>query len=127
LGDSFKFTISGEIDKRGHPDFEKEDWKNPDFVFHVPGIHARNTVVCEVKGKINCEISKDFETLLSFVNKYDYQAGIFILYNHKLEDLKDNFTELDEKFKKADGANRIYIVTIPSQGRLEKHIILNEI
>ena len=29
--------IHGEIDKSGHALFEREDQKNPDFIFHVPG------------------------------------------------------------------------------------------
>ena len=71
-------SLNGEIQKQGHIDFEKKDRKNPDFVFHVPGTHEHNTLIVEVKGKIVDEIKKDFTTLLTFVNKYDYRAGIFI-------------------------------------------------
>jgi hypothetical protein len=83
-------TLNGEIDKRGNQNFEKSDRKNPDFVFHIPGQMEWNTSVIEVKGKLDDieGIIKDFNTLTLFVNKYNYLFGIFILYNHSVDDLK---------------------------------------
>lgn len=31
-----QLSLNGEIDKRGHLEFDKDDQKNPDFVFHIP-------------------------------------------------------------------------------------------
>lgn len=80
-----KLTLNGEIDKRGHIEFEEDDRKNPDFVFHTPGCMEGNTMVVEVKGKITEEYLdkcvKDFETMICFVSKYRYKAGVFVLYN----------------------------------------------
>lgn len=84
-------TLNGEIDKRGNPNFDEEDRKNPDFVFHIPGEMIGNTFIIEVKGNLENsypdECIKDFETLLTFVEKYDYKMGVFILYNYFFEEL----------------------------------------
>jgi hypothetical protein len=127
LGDNGKLTLNGEIDKRGHIDFQEEDRKNPDFVFHIPGNFYGNTIVCEVKGKINEEIKKDFQTLLMFINNYSYQVGIFILYNHNREKLIKEFIETNKDLKKSNGCDKIYILTIASENRLEPPILLSEI
>jgi hypothetical protein len=85
--------IHGEIDKRGHQRFEREDQRNPDFVFHIPGKMEENTVVVEVKGNLDTsnyrqKVAKDFVTLINFINKYHYKIGIFISYNYSMEDFK---------------------------------------
>jgi hypothetical protein len=88
--DNNTVTLNGEIDKSGHKKFNKLDRKNPDFVFHIPGQMEGNTSVIEVKGKlVKKDIIKDFNTLTLFVKKYDYKFGIFILYNHSLDELKN--------------------------------------
>ena len=86
-------NIHGEIDKRGHELFNQEDRKNPDFVFHVPGSMESNSIVVEVKGKIDStayqrESIEDFKTLSKFVLKYNYKLGIFIVYNYTLLEFK---------------------------------------
>lgn len=79
-------VINGEIDKRGHIGFKREDRRNPDFVFHIPGCMERNSVVVEVKGRAKGAYTdkciKDFETLILFVSKYNYKGGVFLLYNY---------------------------------------------
>lgn len=107
-----KLSLNGEIDKRGHPEFDEHDQKNPDFVFHIPGKTSGNTIVMEVKGKIKGEYTekciKDFKTLEVFVRKYHYKVGIFLLYNYSStefietlqEKLKDHFINLsDNKYQ----------------------------
>lgn len=84
-----RLSLNGEIDKRGHLEFDKDDQKNPDFVFHIPGKMLDNTFVIEIKGSIKTSsyvdaCVKDFQTLELFVHKYKYKMGIFILYNHTL-------------------------------------------
>lgn len=39
-------TLTGEPDKRGHPDFPGI---NPDFILHIPGNHDENDTVIEVE------------------------------------------------------------------------------
>lgn len=89
--------LHGEIDKRGHIKFDKDDRKNPDFVFHTPRNMKGNTLICEVKGIINnnSDILKDFKTIITFIEKYDYCAGVFILYNYRMDDLKKYLEDKD--------------------------------
>lgn len=125
----FPISVNGEIDKRGHIDFRKEDRKNPDFVFHVPGTHAGNAIVIEVKGRLDYAtntILGDFETLLNFVNFYGYQSGIFILYNHSYADLLETHGEALRKLKSSPKSESIYIVSINSAAtEPEENILAN--
>lgn len=98
-----KLTLNGEIDKRGHLHFDKNDRKNPDFVFHIPGEMTGNTFVMEVKGTAKetyiDKCMKDFETLELFVSRYQYKAGIFLLYNYSFAGFTTALQEkLQEKF-----------------------------
>jgi hypothetical protein len=111
-----RLSLNGEIQKQGHIDFEKKDRKNPDFVFHVPGTHEHNTLIVEVKGKIVDEIKKDFTTLLTFVNKYDYMAGIFILYNHSFEELISNMGSSMKPLRVKPKADAVYVLSIKQAG-----------
>ena len=123
-----KLTLNGEIDKRGHPDFKEEDRKNPDFVFHIPGQHEGNTIVCEVKGNLDVNgIVKDFETITTFVSSYKYQAGVFLLYNHTLSELIDRYRNDIEKFINSQYADRIFIITLPIAEKIEIVKRLNEL
>jgi hypothetical protein len=107
-----KVSLNGEIDKRGHLKFKERDRKNPDFVFHIPGETKGNTSVIEVKGKlVKKEIIKDFNTLTLFVKKYNYKFGIFILYNHSIEELKDLFKQNKCKISYKDTFDKIDIIT----------------
>lgn len=95
LGEDFRYTLHGEIDKRGHKDICKEFNNirpNPDFVAHDPG-ERKNLVVMEVKpstcNKIGAQ--KDINKLEIFINKIRYQHGIFLIFGsekdvHKLVD-----------------------------------------
>lgn len=98
LKDDSGLTLNGEIDKRGHVDFAMEHRKNPDFVFHVPGQHEGNTIVMEVKGRIDkpADIVKDFKTITTFIDKYQYQLGIFLLYNHSFAEFSDALSNLKD-------------------------------
>lgn len=109
-----RLSLNGEIDKSGHIDFDQADRKNPDFVFHVPGSREQNTLVIEVKGTLRDRrgIMGDFQTLLTFVSKYRYKAGVFILYNHSIDEL---ITSVREKFKELAQlpvADSVHILTI---------------
>lgn len=78
--------IHGEIDKSGHVAFDSNARKNPDFVFHVPGMMKGNAIVVEVKGKIEGTyqegVYKDIVTLSKFTNnKHYYHSAVLIIYN----------------------------------------------
>ena len=108
--------LHGESRKQGHPDFDKRDQKDPDFIFHAPGTHNQNILVVEVKGELTAEgISKDFATLTTFL-KYQYQAGVFILFNHSFEQFSQSIiTTAYEQLRSRilhESAEKIYILTI---------------
>ena len=90
--------IHGEIDKSGHFEFDKDAQKNPDFVFHVPGMMEGNAIVVEVKGKIEGNyqegVYKDIVTLSKFTNnKHYYHSGILIIYNYTYDEFLHNIGE----------------------------------
>lgn len=94
-----QIQIHGEIDKRGHDKFDRDAQRNPDFVFHVPGMMEGNTIVAEVKGKIDGPylegVYKDIETLSKFTeDKHYYQLGVLIIYNYSI----DEFVKIAAKY-----------------------------
>jgi len=126
IGDSHKLTLNGEIDKRGHKDFKKEDRKNPDFVFHIPGQHEGNTIILEVKGNDDFDgIIKDFETMTSFVSTYHYQAGVFLFYNHSLSELMKGLGDKFDKFIYSEYADKLFVITLPEAHKIEQLCSLN--
>lgn len=128
VDDYQQLTLNGEIDKRGHPDFREVDRKNPDFVFHIPGQHEGNTIVCEVKGNLDISgIVKDLETITTFVSLYNYKAGVFLLYNHTLSELVDRYRNNIGVFINSQYADRIFIITLPVSGKIETVNRLNEL
>ena len=120
LGNNHKLTLNGEIDKRGHRDFKEEDRKNPDFVFHIPGQHKGNTIIIEVKGKLDFDgIIKDFETMTTFVSSYQYQAGVFLLYNDTFNDLLSGLGNKFDKFINSKIADQLFVITLPKAHTIE--------
>jgi hypothetical protein len=112
----YDISLNGEIDKRGHRDFQKGHQRNPDFVFHTPGTHGNNTIVMEVKGKLDDRegVLKDFETLSIFVNNYHYKFGIFVVYNHTIRQLRQILGASLPLMKQDPAANRILVLSLPS-------------
>lgn len=132
---NMSLIIHGEIDKRGHELFEREDQLNPDFIFHIPGSMESNKVVVEVKGRIENSnyrqgVVGDFKTIIKFVDNYNYEIGIFIAYNYSLEDFKSKlsgilqkeFFGLNPKVK-----NRIVILCKTDASSLINECTLNEL
>ena len=83
--------IHGEIDKSEHVALDSDARKNPDFVFHVPGMMKGNAIVVEVKGKIEGNyqegVYKDIVTLSKFTdNKHYYHSGVLIIYNYTYDE-----------------------------------------
>jgi hypothetical protein len=129
-GKNPKLTLNGEIDKRNHRDFEKGDRKNPDFVFHIPGTHSCNTIVMEVKGIITYsdeKIKKDFTTLHKFVTKYQYIAGVFVIYNHSLEEFKGRCLQTISEFKAITDSKRVVILAIKKANGKPEEKLLSEL
>lgn len=92
VGDSFPYTLHGEIDKRGSKFVDQAfqgHTPNPDFVVHVPD-KLENLAVIEVKPS-NCQLSfaqKDILKITTFIERVDYQHGIFLVYGlHPIDHL----------------------------------------
>lgn len=114
MKDSFlmDFSLNGEIDKRGNTAFTG-CLKNPDFVFHIPGTMNANACVIEVKGILDKSgIQKDFQTLLTFVSEFQYKQGVFILYNHSLQNLRSKITITSDIIFDKVVASKIDIICI---------------
>ncbi len=128
LDDSNKLTLNGEIDKRGHKDFKAKDRKNPDFVFHIPGQHFGNTIIFEVKGTLDKKgIIKDFETIITFISTYQYQAGVFLLYNNSLKSLMHVLGKKFDKFINSEYAKQIFIITLPNAHNIETVMTIDQL
>jgi hypothetical protein len=91
--DNSEFTLSGEVDKAGHPLIRDNglDNKKPDFLIHVPGKMDCNYLVIEVK-PFNAnpkEIKKDLVTLTAFREYGNYQRSILLVYGFLDSDIED--------------------------------------
>lgn len=82
--DGRPYSLSGEVDKQGHPQFRGNnlDGTKPDLLVHKPGDMNENAVIIEVK-PINGRtegIEKDLKTLTAFRSTANYQAGYLLIY-----------------------------------------------
>lgn len=112
-------VLHGELDKRGHRDFQDGHRRIPDLLFHRPGAHDDNTLVVEVKGCLPREVGdleKDFNTLDSFITQYQYKAGAFVLYNHTEDALVAHSGETIRSCARRESARRIYLIASPGHG-----------
>ncbi|GAB2615299.1 hypothetical protein [Novilysobacter erysipheiresistens] len=72
-----QLTLTGEPDKRGHPDFPPI---NPDFILHTPGGHEENTAVVEVECRVGLEhLIKDFRNLKTMRDR-GYGTLVLLLF-----------------------------------------------
>ena len=126
--------IHGEIDKSGHIAFDRNSRKNPDFVFHVPGMMKGNAIVVEVKGKIEGTyqegVYKDIVTLSKFTNnKHYYHSGVLIIYNYTYDEFLRKIGEFlknrlqDNKFS----TDKIIIICKKSKSSPSVRKNLNEL
>lgn len=72
-----QLTLTGEPDKRGHRDFPPI---NPDFILHVPGLHAWNSAVLEVECRVSQKhLVKDLKNL-SMMRARGYRTLVLLLF-----------------------------------------------
>jgi len=70
-------TLTGEPDKRGHPDFPPI---NPDFILHTPGGHENNTAAVEVECRVGLtHLIKDLRNLKTMRDR-GYSTLILLLF-----------------------------------------------
>jgi hypothetical protein len=95
----------------------------------VPGTHEGNTLVVEVKGtlKRRKEIIEDFSTILRFVSSYQYQAGIFIIYNHSLDELFKVLGKELRELANHPNASAVHILAVTAAQASCEEISLSEL
>lgn len=70
-------TLTGEPDKRGHPDFPPI---NPDFILHIPGVHEENTAAVEVECRVGLKhLIKDVRNLKTMRDR-GYGTLVLLLF-----------------------------------------------
>lgn len=75
-----QLTLTGEPDKRGHPDFPPI---NPDFILHTPGGHVENTAAVEVECRVGLEhLIKDLRNLKTMRDR-GYGTLVLLLFANK--------------------------------------------
>ena len=73
-----QLTLTGEPDKRGHPDFPGI---NPDFILHTPGHHADNTAAVEVECRLGkAHLVKDLRNL-KVMRARGYRTAVLLLFS----------------------------------------------
>lgn len=97
----YPYQIHGELDKHGHREIERQYQKIPDFLLHLPGTHDENNVIIEVKGQLNNWLAvSDLNKIKSFMANVNYKFGIFLLFNHSLQNLFDEIDLTNEKIRR---------------------------
>ena len=72
-----ELVLTGEPDKRGHPDFPSI---NPDFILHTPGHHLDNSAAIEVECRLNfSHLEKDLRNL-KVMRDRGYQTLVLLLF-----------------------------------------------
>lgn len=77
-----QLILTGEPDKRGHPDFPPI---NPDFIFHTPGTHQDNSAVLEVECRLGSKhLIKDLRNLKTMRDR-GYRTLVLLFFaNNKV-------------------------------------------
>ena len=105
IDSQFPYTLSGEVDKMGHPYIRGNilDRVKPDFIIHEVGDMGRNLVVIEVKSVANARkpgIKKDLRCLTAFRRVGQYRHAIYLIYggdDRKFARIKANAASLSQE------------------------------
>jgi hypothetical protein len=118
-----------EPDKRGHWAIQSK--YNPDIIMHIPGTMKHNNCIIEVKTSDKKEgIFADFSKIHTFIQKYNYQIGVFILIGYEAnvleEIIRKNITELNNILE-TSSHSKILMVSIKEHGQALKIQTLQEL
>lgn len=90
IGKLLPYSLAGEVDKSGQPNFRNSNLATakPDFLVHIPGRMDHNLACVEVKSRANGTVGfvDDLVKLTSFCRTAEYRRGIFLIYGHALRD-----------------------------------------
>lgn len=94
---AWEYSLSGEVDKQGHPIVHGGDLEGakPDLIIHVPGEMNHNLMVIEIKASrpgavpINRRaIVQDLRKLIAF-RRIGYAASIFLVFGESIEAFRE--------------------------------------
>ena len=95
LADGFRFSVGGEVDKRGHPVMHGPGITNtkPDLLIHRPGDMGGNLVIIEVKSvrvRHKRAIRKDLETLTAYRTFAEggYHRAYYLFFGGSIHDVE---------------------------------------
>ncbi len=106
---SFRYSLSGEIDKSGHPYIRGNNLNHvkPDLLVHKPGKMTGNLVAMEVKS-VNGKkpgIKKDLRSLTAFRLTGGYHRAIYLIYGDDegaFQRLKNKAVSLSEQHDQSE-------------------------
>jgi hypothetical protein len=85
----WRYSLAGEVDKRGHPLVRgpQLDRAKPDLLVHVPGQMNENLAVVEIKvaSAATRELAKDVDKLRAFRTDARYGLGILLVFGETFD------------------------------------------
>ncbi len=98
LWGSWRFGLSGEVDKTGHPYFRQGPYarSKPDLLVHVPGDMTSNLAVLEVKPPRDMRRRwlGDLKKLTWYIHNAQYAGGYFLVYGVGHEEVRRHIGRL---------------------------------
>lgn len=83
-------SLTGEIDKSGHPRVREGilNRSKPDFTIHIPGSMENNLLVIEVKARdpVDADVLRDLEKLTAFREYAEYHAAYYLTYGFNADE-----------------------------------------
>ncbi len=101
-----EYVLNGEVDKAAHPLLREldADGVKPDLLIHTPGYMSGNHAIIEIK-HINAkrrDILKDLHTLKKFMDRVNYERGIYLFYGDLASDKVQSKVNDAAKIKEID-------------------------
>ena len=106
------YLLNGEVDKQQHPYFEGLGYPEPDFLLHVPGMHANFAAIeVESPGVAAGDNSKDLCTLIQF--RQWYERGLYLVYGVQSDEALEQVTTCTDNAAEL-GPMELWVYSTPS-------------
>ena len=108
----WQYSLSGEVDKRGHPIVRGANLDNvkPDLLVHVPGGMDNNLIVIEIKAASpsppaidRAAIETDLKKLAAFCRSAKYEAGFLLVFGTEIDRIREHAASAVSKGISLDG------------------------